>query len=310
MNSQSKKPEAVMLLGPTATGKTDLALKLAQEFPIEIISVDSALIYKGMDIGTAKPTLAERSLCPHHLIDILEPTESYSAANFVEDAERLIQEIRDRGKLPVLVGGTMLYAKALLEGISELPASSPESKEAMRQKIQKVGLDKVYEKLKEIDPETAERLPPGDTQRISRAMEVYELTGRPLSSFFGETKGSKFAIATLGLMPSDRKELHARIEKRFDQMLEDGFIDEVKSLMELPGLNANLPSMRCVGYRQAWEYLTGQRKFEDFRLAGIAATRQLAKRQMTWLRSMKTIVLMEPSQPGTVSKLKDLLNQM
>lgn len=286
-------PEAVMLLGPTASGKTSLALEVAKVVPSEIISIDSALVYKKMDIGTAKPTKEELTAVPHHLIDIIEPTDSYTTANFVNDCERLVKEIRARGRLPLIVGGTMLYAKALREGLSELPATTPEVRERIAKKLKEKGLPALYEELKKVDPESAQRLSPNDTQRISRAIEVYEISGRPLTSFFGEAKGTDLNIPTFALFPLDRKELHKKIALRFEMMLEAGFLEEVKKLKEIPGLTKEHSSIRCVGYRQAWDYLEGLTSFEEFKEAGIAATRQLAKRQITWLRSMKDIKLLE-----------------
>lgn len=296
MENQILKPvDAVMLLGPTASGKTALALEAAKAVPSEIISIDSALVYKKMDIGTAKPTKTELSAVPHHLIDIIEPTESYSTANFVADCERLVKEIRARGKLPLIVGGTMLYAKALREGLSELPTSTPEVRDKIAGLLRTQGLSFLYDELKRIDPESAQRLSPNDTQRISRALEVYELSGRSLTSFFGEAKGTDLNIAAFALFPEDRKELHRKIALRFELMLEGGFVDEVRALKEIPGLTKEHSSIRCVGYRQAWDYLDGVTSFAEFKEAGIAATRQLAKRQITWLRSMKDITLLKGS---------------
>lgn len=284
--------DAVMLLGPTASGKTALALEAAKAVPCEIISIDSALVYKKMDIGTAKPTKEELEQVPHHLIDIIEPTESYSTASFVSDCERLVKEIRARKRLPIIVGGTMLYAKALREGLSELPTSTPEVRDKVANLLKEKGLPFLYEELKRVDPDSAQRLSRNDTQRISRALEVYELSGRPLTSFFGQAKGTELNIPTFALFPEDRKELHRRIALRFEQMLEKGFLDEVRGLKEIPGLTKDHSSIRCVGYRQAWDYLDGLTSFDEFKEAGIAATRQLAKRQITWLRSMKDIVLL------------------
>lgn len=292
-----KDADAVMLLGPTASGKTALALKAAKIVPCEIISIDSALVYKKMDIGTAKPTKEELEQVPHHLIDIIEPTEAYSTASFVSDCERLVKEIRAKGRLPIIVGGTMLYAKALREGLSKLPTSTPEVREKIANLLKEKGLPFLYEELKKVDPDSAQRLSPNDTQRISRAMEVYELSGRPLTSFFGEVKGTELNIPTFALFPEDRKELHQRIALRFEQMLENGFLDEVRSLKEIPGLTKDHSSIRCVGYRQAWDYLDGLTSFDEFKEAGIAATRQLAKRQITWLRSMKDVTLLNGTSP-------------
>ncbi len=298
--------QAIMILGPTASGKTAVSLELAERFPCEIISIDSALVYRKMDIGTAKPTKEERTRCPHHLIDIIEPTESYSAANFVADAEKLIGQIRSRGKIPLIVGGTMLYAKALREGLSELPSTIPEVREELLGRIEEEGLESLYEELKQVDPETAKRLFPGDTQRITRALEVFQISGKPISSFYGSTKAIDYSVATVALLPPDRAALHKKIEVRFDQMLQAGFLEEVQSLRQIDGLTKNHTSMRCVGYRQAWDYLDGLISREEFRMAAIAATRQLAKRQMTWLRSMQSIQTFDPADP----KLKEELSEL
>lgn len=299
--------DAVLLAGPTASGKTSAAIMLSQSMPIEIISMDSALVYRGMNIGTAKPTPEELSLVPHHLIDILEPEENFSAARFVEETERLIPEIQARGKLPVIVGGTMLYAKALLEGFSTVPSSTKEVRELIAGQLEREGLAKLYERLKSVDAVTAARLKPGDTQRISRALEVWEMTGKPFSSFMGEKKGTSKKILEVGLMPSDRKVLHERIALRFDMMLAEGFLEEVRTLRERPHLTVNSPSMRCVGYRQAWMYLDGTYSEAEFREAGIAATRQLAKRQITWMRSMPTLNLIDPLTQDVQNELTRLI---
>jgi tRNA dimethylallyltransferase len=282
----------VGLAGPTASGKTGLALRLAAEFPLEIVSVDSALVYRGMDIGTAKPSAAERAAVPHHLIDILDPRDAYSAAQFVADAQRLIGEIHSRGRLPLLVGGTMLYFKALIDGIDALPAADPVLRAALDADAARLGWPAMHARLAAVDPVTATRLAPNDAQRIQRALEVHGLTGRPLSAF--HTRGSGPAREVqhllLSLEPTDRAWLHARIAQRFEQMLAAGFIDELHRLRARGDLHPSLPSMRCVGYRQAWEALdagrTGDALLADVRERGVAATRQLAKRQLTWLRGM------------------------
>jgi len=288
--------EWVGLAGPTASGKTGLALRLAQEVPIEIISVDSALVYRGMDIGTAKPSEAERAAVPHHLIDILDPAEAYSAAQFVADATRLIAEIRARGRLPLLVGGTMLYFKALVDGIDALPPADAAVRAALDAEAARSGWPALHARLATIDPATGARLAPNDAQRIQRALEVFELTGRPLSAF--HTRGAAVPAPRhllLSLEPADRAWLHARIAERFDQMLAGGFMAEVQQLRARGDLHTGLPSMRCVGYRQAWEALdaglTGEALMVDVRERGVAATRQLAKRQLTWLRGMPRDVL-------------------
>lgn len=296
--------EAVMLLGPTASGKTALALELAKELPIEIISIDSALVYRHMDIGTAKPTKKELAAVPHHLIDIIEPTEAYSAADFAADCVRLTREIRARGNVPLIVGGTMLYAKAIREGLSPLPSTDPAVREKVGRMMAEQGLPALYERLKEIDPKTAERLAPADKQRIGRAIEVFEMTGKPISSFT-ELKGKPLLNPiSFALLPPDRAALHAKIALRFELMIKAGFLDEVRALMKIPEMDPDLPSMRSVGYRQAWEYLIGNRTFDEFKEAGIAATRQLAKRQMTWMRSMKDTEFLNPEDKTALGTLR------
>lgn len=277
------------LAGPTASGKTAASLAIAQALaargtPVEIISVDSALVYRGMDIGTAKPSAAERAVAPHHLIDIIEPSEAYSAARFVGDAERLIAEIRARGALPLLVGGTMLYFKALFEGLDAMPAADRAVRAALEAQCEREGLHALYRELQRVDPVTAKRLKPGDQQRIQRALEVYRVSGQPISSFHSE-KPARELPPLISLEPTDRAWLHQRIEARFHQMLDDGLVDEVRTLEARGDLDADMPSMRCVGYRQAWEALVDD-DLSELPERGIAATRQLAKRQITWLRGM------------------------
>lgn len=287
--------KAVLLLGPTASGKTALGVKLAHALDTEIISIDSALVYRSMDIGTAKPTSQEKEGIVHHLIDIRDPFESYSAADFFKDCEHLIDDIASRGKLPLIVGGTMLYAKALKEGLNQMPSSDLAVRADIEREAQELGWPAMHEKLREVDPVTAQRLHPTDSQRISRALEVYRQTGKPISYYQSQQNhGSQHTFLTLGLMPADRKLLHDRIEKRFLMMIEAGFLDEVKGLMARPDFDRNAPSMRAVGYRQAIDYLLGETDYERFVLAGVAATRQLAKRQMTWMRSMPDIVMFDP----------------
>ena len=288
-------PSALFILGPTASGKTALALSLAQSHPIEIISVDSALVYRGMDIGTAKPTLAERALCPHHLIDIIEPTETYSAAQFATDATRLMGEIHARGHLPVLVGGTMLYVKALLEPLTELPESNAEIRAEIDAQAKQHGWAYLHAQLAQFDPVTAERLKPTDAQRINRAIEIYRISGKPMSQWWAEDKSSgqshalSFAPILTALIPEPRSVLHERINQRFLNMVEQGFLDEMRALRARGDLTEEMPSMRCVGYRQAWEFLEGAVDYNTFIDKGQAATRQLAKRQMTWIRGMPEI---------------------
>jgi tRNA dimethylallyltransferase len=300
----------IALAGPTASGKTAVALAVARERPVEIVSVDSALVYRGMDIGTAKPSLAEQAAVPHHLIDILDPTESYSAAAFVADATRLIDEIRARGALPLLVGGTMLYFKALFDGIDAMPAADAAVRARIDAEAAAVGWPAMHARLAQVDPATAARLAPQDSQRIQRALEVWESSGQPLSSFHaGANKPAKGLAGGMlfSLEPADRAWLHARIADRFDAMLAAGFLDEVKALRARGDLSTELPSMRCVGYRQAWEMLDAcggaspdAKAMSDLRERGIAATRQLAKRQITWLRSMPTRTVIACDAPDAV----------
>lgn len=303
--------QAILLLGPTASGKTALALRLAAEIPSEIISIDSALVYRHMDIGTAKPTKEELAAVPHHLIDIIEPTESYSAAEFAEDCVRLVGEIRSRGRVPLIVGGTMLYAKAVREGLSPLPSTDPVVREKIGAELSEKGLLALYDLLKTIDPKTAERLAPADTQRITRALEVFEMTGKPLSEFTAQKGEPLLKLSTFALLPPNRAVLHEKIAERFEQMIQNGFLNEVKGLMKMPGMHSDLPSMRSVGYRQAWNYLSGMTSFDSFKEAGIAATRQLAKRQMTWMRSMQETLPLNPEeQESTLNTVKKEAEQI
>lgn len=279
-------PLALFLMGPTASGKTDLAIRLRQKFPVEIISVDSALIYKGMDIGTAKPDQHELALAPHRLIDMLDPSEAYSAADFRRDALREMNDIVAQGRIPLLVGGTMLYYKALLEGLSPLPAADPEIRQQIEHEAEQHGWLALHDQLRHIDPVSAERIHPNDPQRLSRALEVYRISGKTLTELT-QTKGEAlpFRVKQFAIAPKERAELHRRIELRFEKMVEAGFEEEVKALYARKDLNPDLPSIRCVGYRQMWDYLDGNGRLEDAIFRGICATRQLAKRQITWLRS-------------------------
>jgi len=275
------------VVGPTASGKTGLAIALAREFNGEIISMDSALVYRGMDIGSAKPDLAERQGVAHHLIDVIEPTQSYSAARFREDALRLVGAIRGRGKLPIIVGGTMLYFKALREGLDDLPQADPALREEIEADAAARGWPALHADLAQLDPLTAARLAPGDSQRVGRALEIIRLTGKPMSASLRNVPAPlPFPLLALSLEPAERAVLHQRIVLRFDAMLAAGLIDEVKQLRERYALKPGLPSMRCVGYRQAWEFLDGGIGRTQMREQGIIATRQLAKRQLTWLRGM------------------------
>jgi tRNA dimethylallyltransferase len=284
-------PPCLAIAGPTASGKTDAALAIASVLPVEIISVDSALVYRGMDVGTAKPSAQELAAVPHHLIDIRDPLQAYSAADFVRDATQLVHDIHARGRYPLLVGGTMLYFKALFDGIDDLPPADAGVRAELDARARAEGWPALHAELQRVDPATAARLPPTDSQRIQRALEVFRLTGRPISSFHtrgDEATPSAVARATtlISLEPQDRAWLHARIARRFDAMLAAGLVQEVQRLRARGDLHPDLPSMRCVGYRQAWEALDGLYPMSELRERGMAATRQLAKRQITWLRSM------------------------
>ncbi|SEL91583.1 tRNA (adenosine(37)-N6)-dimethylallyltransferase MiaA [Halomonas daqiaonensis] len=283
-----KRPPAILLMGPTAAGKTDLAIALHERLGSELVSVDSAMVYRGMDIGSAKPSPKELARAPHRLIDIRDPAEPYSAADFREDALREMRRISDAGKLPLLVGGTMMYFKHLLEGVANLPAADPEVRAELEHKVVHHGLVALHEELSRVDPVSAARIHPNDPQRIMRALEVYWLAGRPLSELWGEQHRETFPWRTLsiGLAPADadRSVLHARIAQRFTAMLDAGFIDEVATLKARGDLDASLPSMKSVGYRQAWAYLDGEFGRDELERRGIIATRQLAKRQLTWMR--------------------------
>jgi tRNA dimethylallyltransferase len=283
----------IALAGPTAAGKTAAALAIARAFDAEIISVDSALVYRGMDIGTAKPSAAELATVPHHLIDIRDPLQAYSAAEFVADARRLIADIHARGKLALLVGGTMLYFKALQQGLDDMPKADPAVRAVLEAQARQLGWPAMHAELARVDPVTAARLNPADTQRIQRALEVFRISGQPMASFHTARTGADTAASgaandtlLISLEPLDRAWLHQRIAQRFDAMLASGFVDEVKALRARGDLHAQLPAMRCVGYRQAWEALEGEWPLSELRDKGIFATRQLAKRQITWLRSM------------------------
>jgi len=298
--NQTVLPPAIFLMGPTASGKTGAAVALYSRLPIELISVDSALVFRDMNIGTAKPDAETLANAPHSLVDIIPPTIAYSAANFRTDALRLMADITARGKVPVLVGGTMLYFKALQGGLSNLPEANPEVRQQIELEAAQVGWPAMHAKLAQVDPETAARLQPNDVQRIERALEVYRLTGQTMTSLHQASAGETlpYRLLKIALVPSDRKVLHERIALRFEQMLADGFIDEVKALVKkYPELTADSTSMRCVGYRQALEYLAGQYDYKELRDRGIFATRQLAKRQLTWLRAMDDIVEIDCLNP-------------
>ncbi len=278
-------------MGPTASGKTGVALELAQHFPVEIVSVDSALVYRRMDIGTAKPHLTTRLKVPHHLIDLIDPTEGYSAAQFCEDALEAMSGIVERERVPLLTGGTMLYFKALQEGLSNLPAADADIRMVIDAMAIEAGWPAIHRELKRIDPATAQRLDPNDAQRIQRAMEIFYLTDKPMSELIaaGRSASLPYRLLPIALIPGDRAVLHQRIAARFEEMLELGLINEVRALREDFDLKPSLPSMRCVGYRQAWQYLDGEFGLAALRDKAVAATRQLAKRQLTWLRAMEGV---------------------
>ena len=282
------KPFALCLAGPTASGKTAVAMALAKELPLEIVSVDSALVYRGMDIGTAKPSAAERAAVPHHLIDLIDPLQSYSAARFVADAVQCVNEIRARGRLPLLVGGTMLYFKALREGLHSMPAADPALRASIEQRAARLGWPALHAELALVDPLTAARLASADAQRIQRALEVWQLSGRPLSAWHGDGPSALAPAGAdwplLSLEPASRSWLHERIAQRFEGMLAAGLVAEVQALRARGDLHPGLPSMRCVGYRQTWQALD-EGRLETLAITAVAATRQLAKRQLTWLRS-------------------------
>ena len=302
------------LLGPTASGKSAMAMALARSDPrIEIISLDSAQVYQGMDIGTAKPDRHERESVRHHLIDLIAPTETFSAARFVDAASRAAQDIRQRGGVPLMVGGTMLYYKAYAEGLDDLPSAPASIRDAIREQAGIQGWPALHERLKAIDPETAGRLHPADAQRISRALELHAATGRTMSELIRQSSGRNNAAAgnretliTVALLPENRALLHERIRERFMHMLEQGFLDEVRTLMARGDLMPTMPSMRCVGYRQAWDYLCGNGSETEFIEAGIAATRQLAKRQITWIRSFQDVLRIDPWSPEGLAQWQEV----
>jgi len=285
------KTPAIFLMGPTASGKTDLAVHLVQSLPCEIISVDSALIYKDMNIGTAKPDAELLKIAPHRLIDIIDPAESYSVANFCNDALEAMADISQQGKVPLLVGGTMMYYRALYKGLSELPSADEAVRIQLETEAAEKGWHVLHERLAKIDPQAAQRIHPNDPQRLQRALEVYEITGKTLTEHFLEQEQTDFPynVLQMAISPADRSVLHRRIELRFHQMLEKGFIDEVEGLLARGDMHLDLPSMRCVGYRQALKYLSGDYTYNDMVDRSIIATRQLAKRQLTWLRSNSSI---------------------
>lgn len=310
MRAPGPLPPAVFLMGPTASGKTDLAVALAARFPLEVISVDSALVYRDMDIGTAKPDAATLAACPHHLIDVVDPTDNYSAGRFRDDALSLMADIVARGRVPFLVGGTMLYFKALKDGLNALPKADPEIRAELLARGLDEGWPALHAELARLDPATAARLQPGDSQRIQRALEVHRVTGRPLSELHGEAgEELPYRLIEIALVPSDRAVLHRRIDQRFRAMIESGLLAEVRRLRERYPLRPELPSMRCVGYRQAWQCLDGEidagRLFET----GAAATRQLAKRQLTWLRSWQGAEAFDSLRPDLLDRVSAWLGE-
>lgn len=305
-------PPAIFLMGPTASGKTGLAVELYKHLPVELISVDSALVFKGMDIGTAKPDAATLAQAPHYLIDLIPPTEVYSAANFRNDALKLMADITSRGKVPLLVGGTMLYFKALQGGLSALPEADAQVRAKLDAEASQIGWAGMHAKLAKLDAQTAARLQPNDAQRIQRALEVYEISGKTMTELHQASVSNElpYRLLKIALVPSDRKVLHERIAVRFDDMLKQGFVDEVKALLKTyPELKPELPSMRCVGYRQALEHLAGDYDLAELRDRGIFATRQLAKRQLTWLRGMDDTFEADCLNPNMYEVVFNQINQ-
>jgi tRNA dimethylallyltransferase len=302
----------ICLMGPTASGKTNLAVKLVQQFPLEIISVDSAMVYRGMDIGTAKPSPDVLRIAPHRLINIREPEQAYSAAHFRDDALKEIEDIINHKKIPLLVGGTMLYFRALQQGLSHLPSANVEVRKALTKEADEQGWPALHIRLMEVDPLAGKRIHPHDSQRIQRALEVYQLTGKSLSAWQAESGEalSDYQIYNFAIAPSDRAVLHDRIALRFKQMLAEGFVDEVRQLWERGDLNLEMPAIRSVGYRQVWEYLQGNYSFEEMQERGIIATRQLAKRQLTWLRSWPDVTWFDSEASDVYEQVEVKINNI
>ncbi|WP_232325233.1 tRNA (adenosine(37)-N6)-dimethylallyltransferase MiaA [Microbulbifer agarilyticus] len=299
-------------MGPTASGKTDLAMEISDRLPVELISVDSALVYRGLDIGSAKPTPEELARYPHRLIDICDPAESYSVGRFRSDALAAMEEISGRGKIPLLVGGTMLYFKALLQGMAEMPEADPEFRAQIEARAEKEGWPALHQELQKIDPELAAELHPNHSVRIERALEVFHLSGKTMTQLRAEQERESplahYAVQQLAIVPEDRSILHRRIAERFERMLQNGFIEEVQALRARGDLHKDLPAIRAVGYRQVWEYLDGDTDYEQMVAAGVAATRQLAKRQLTWLRRWPDLIRIGAQEPGgKVRKIEEML---
>lgn len=302
----------VFLMGPTASGKTALAMELYDRLPCEIVSVDSAMIYRDMNIGTAKPDAEMLARYPHRLIDLRDPAEAYSAADFRSDALDEIERIHTAGKIPLLTGGTMLYFHALQNGLANMPEADPVVRKRIGDEAAEKGWPAIHARLAEVDPESAERLNPNDSQRLQRALEVYEITGRPMTELWAEQQAQKLdsPVISLSVMPPERCVLHERIEQRFDIMLEQGFEAEVRALWERGDLELSMPSVRCVGYRQMWEYFSGHWDYETMRYKGIVATRQLAKRQITWLRSWENLNWLDTNDRDITDKALKLVNSV
>lgn len=304
------KPKIIAIMGPTACGKTDLACRLVSQFPCEIISVDSALVYRDLSIGTAKPTAEELKLAPHRLIDICDPLVAYSAGQFCNDAHAEINKIISTNQVPLLVGGTLLYFHKLFFGLAALPTADNAIRDQLTKEAGKIGWVAMHEKLQVVDPVAAHKIKPQDPQRIQRALEVFLITGKPISALQKKAESSfltDFDVVSIALIPRDRAWLHANIAKRFEKMLAAGLIDEVRTLRDRVGMHPDLPSMRIVGYRQVWEYLEGAIDFETMKEKAIAATRQLAKRQMTWLRSWSALNVIDPQDPQLLEKVIHLI---
>ncbi|NKC17532.1 tRNA (adenosine(37)-N6)-dimethylallyltransferase MiaA [Pseudoalteromonas sp. S4498] len=298
------KLPVITLMGPTAAGKTALAIELCQALNTEIISVDSALVYKGMDIGTAKPSAQEQAKAPHHLIDIIDPAQSYSVAEFRADAIKLIDDFHQRGKVPILVGGTMMYFKGLIEGLSPLPEADVEIRAILEREAEQKGWPALHQQLKEIDPEAAAKISENDSQRINRALEVYRISGKTMTQLQQSKQDAlPYQFHQFAIAPSDRKVLHERIEKRFEIMLDEGFKNEVLALYQRKDLHPDLPSIRCVGYRQMWEYLAGECDYNEMVFKGVAATRQLAKRQLTWLRGWQDVTWLDTDSQENLQRV-------